>query len=281
MRSDGQMLLTKHAIGPFAGHWSMPLVGVADNETAEDALARMLRELLGVQPGPVDFLDTIYLEGGGGERFVLNAFTCVDWTGEPKLRGGLYDEAVWAPPAEAGTLDLVAEVREWIAASMAADGVPAMPEYDRANIERTIAEARGELIAAYDAVPAATRRTTRADAWSPIDVLAHASDVETYFLGEARRCLGEPGRTWRTFNDVQWADMHHLRPAEDEATLRARLQTVRGTTLDWLRTTSDDTLAAYVNHETRGLVQIGGRLEALATHDRAHAGQLKNMAEEA
>ena len=32
---------------------------------------------------------------------------------------------------------------------------------------------------------------------------------------------------------------------------------------------------------TRGLVQVGGRLEALATHDRAHANQLRNMAGEA
>jgi len=280
VRADGQMLLTHHALGPFAGRWSMPLVGVGDAETAEEALARLMREMLGVEPGPVEFLDTIYLEGEDGDRFVLNAFTCVDWTGEPKLRGGLYDQAVWAPPAEAGTLDLVAEVREWIA-SAAAGGAPTAPRHDGATVERAIAEARGALIAAYDAVPAATRRTPRAEGWSPIDVLAHAADVETYFLGEARRCLGEPGRTWRAFNDVQWADMHHLRPVEDETTLRARLQAVRGATLDWLRTTSPETLNAYVNHETRGLVQIGDRLQGVATHDRAHTDQLRNMAGEA
>lgn len=277
VRADGQMLLTRHALGPFAGHWSMPLVGVADNETAEDALARLMRLMLGVEPGPFEFLDTIYLEGDEGERFVLNAFTCVDWTGEPKLRGGLYSEAVWAPPTEAHTLDLLPEVRDWIAASAAEAGGVVAPSFDAAALERELTEARGGVLAAFDAIPAARRHDDLDGGWSAMDVLAHVADVEAYYLGEARRCLSEPGRAFRRFNDKQWSDAAHLRPREDEASVRARVQAVRGATLAWLRQ-AGALLDAYVEHETRGLGQIGERIQGIAGHDRTHIGQLQKMA---
>ena len=56
------------------------------------------------------------------------------------------------------------------------------------------------------------------------------------------------------------------------------MQTVRGATLEWLRAASEGTLAAYVNHETRGLVQIGSRIQGIADHDRTHTEQLRQMA---
>ncbi|MGE3855385.1 MAG: NUDIX domain-containing protein [Dehalococcoidia bacterium] len=276
VRADGHMLLTKHALGPFTGHWSMPLVGVADDETAEDALARLMRLMLGVEPGPFEFLDTLYLEGDEGERFILNAFTCVDWTGEPKLRGGLYSEAVWAPPAEAGAVDLLPEVRDWIAASMAEAGSLATPAFDAATLERELSEARGGILAAFDAVPAARRHDDLDGGWSALDVLSHVADVEAYYLGEARRCLAEPGRVFRRFNDKQWSDTAHLRPREDEASVRARVQAVRAATVAWLRE-AGTLLDAYLEHETRGLGQVGERLQGIASHDRTHIEQLQKM----
>lgn len=277
VRRDGQMLLARHAAGPFAKRWSMPLTGVSEGETAEDALARLLRQVLHVEPGPFAFLDTLYVQGADGERFAVNAFSCVDWRGDPALRGGPYDEAVWAPPLEAGTLDLLPEVRDWIAASAADPGRPRAP-LDAASIVDAITAARGELIAAYDLVPARSRRDEHPGGWSALDVLAHAAEVEAYMLGEARRCLAEPGRTWRLFNDAQWSDLRRLRPPEDEATVRARLQAVRGATRIWLAEAGDPALHAYVNHETRGVVQVGARLAGMADHDRAHADQLRDMA---
>ncbi len=278
VRGDGQMLLTKHALGPFTGHWSMPLVGVADNETAEDALARLMRLMLGVEPGPFEFLDTIYLEGDEGERFILNTFTCVDWAGEPKLRGGLYSEAVWAPPTEAHALDLLPEVRDWLAASSAAAGTPVAPTFDAATLERELIDARGGVLAAFDAIAAARRHDDLDGGWSPLDVLSHVADVEAYYLGEAKRCLTEPARTFRRFNDKQWADNAHLRPAEDETTIRARMQAVRGATIGWLRE-AGTLLDAYIEHETRGLGQIGERIQGMASHDRTHIEQLNKMAQ--
>ncbi len=278
VRDDGQMLLTRHAVGPFAGRWSMPLVGVADNETAEDALGRMLRLMLGVEPGPFEFLDTLYLEGAEGERFILNTFTCVGWTGELKLRGMLYNEAVWAPPVEANTLDLLPEVRDWIASSSNEAGAITSPAFDAASLEREIVEARGGIFAAFDAVPTARRRDDLDAGWSALDVLSHVADVEAYYLGETKRCLDEPGRTFRRFNDKQWADNVHLRPVEDEATVRARVQAVRGTTLAWLRAADETTLNAYLERETRGLGQVGERIQGITSHDRTHIEQLTKMA---
>ena len=109
-------------------------------------------------------------------------------------------------------------------------------------------------------------------------MLSHVADVEAYYLGETKRCLAEPGRTFRRFNDKQWADNAHLRPAEDETTIRARMQAVRGATLAWLRAAAEDTLNAYLEHETRGLGQVGERIQGITSHDRTHIEQLNKMA---
>src|SRR5690606_5636128 len=88
VNANGRVLMLRQAQGPFAQQFSMPFIGVADNETAEDALARLLRDVLNVGPGPYEFLDTFYITGRAGERFVVNAFTCVDWEGEPRYGRG-------------------------------------------------------------------------------------------------------------------------------------------------------------------------------------------------
>ena len=115
VRADGALLLLRHALGPFAGRWSLPLAGVADQETAEDALVRLLRDALRVEhDGPFDFLDTLALAGSGGEQFVVNAFRCKGWTGAPVLVRGAYDDAAWAPRDAMNTLDLLPELRAWL-----------------------------------------------------------------------------------------------------------------------------------------------------------------------
>lgn len=276
VRADGQMLLAKHAAGPFAGRWSMPLVGVAPSETAEEALGRMLRDVLHVQPGPVEFLDTIAAEGSDGSHFVLNAFTCIDWQGEPALgrAPGPYAEAVWARPVEVGVLDLVPEVRDWIAASAAATGRPATRTFGATGIGRALSDARGDLIAAYDAIPVAARRE-HFDGVIALDLLAQAADEEVYALNETRRCLDVPGRIWRPFNEAQWGDLVAPRADDSEGAVRARLQAARGATHAWLTATNADALGAWVNHETRGLVQAGACIEAIGERDREAAARLR------
>ena len=271
----------------------MPIIGVAEDETAEDALARLLRDILHVEPGPFEFLDTIPLEGAGGERFVLNAFSCVDWSGSPALSRGLYDDAAWVPPAEAAApeagLDLVPEVRAWIAAHAGGiEGSVAGPaggtlggaaaRYDAATLLRALSDARGALVAAFDAIPAPMRAARIDGEASPLDQLALAADLEVYAVAEARRVTAEPGRAWREFNEAQWADLRATRLADAEPYVRARLAEARETTRAWLEATGDRDVNAYADAADGTVVQVGARLEALAYRDRMAAGTLLRMA---
>ena len=276
VRADGAVMLLHHRAGPFTGRWSMPLVGVADNETAEHALERMLKQMLHVEPGPFAFLDTLQLTGHDGDRFVLNTFSCVDWTGTPALSSGMYDEAAWVPPAEAGVLELVPEVRDWLASQTAT--VEAGLRYGASVLLDALTATRGALIAAFDKIPAALRTTRlEADA-SPLDLLAYAADVEAYTVAEVKRVIGEPGRAWQDFNEAQWADFRALRPADVEADVRARLEAARAATRTWLQGGDASTVNAYADHGTRGVVQVGANLIELASLDRAASERLLRMA---
>jgi len=283
VRADNKSLFVRHAAGPFGGMWTLPFVGVADVETAEDALERMLRDFLNVQPGPYEFLDTVYLTASTGERFIANAFTCIDWLGDVQFPASLFDDALWAAPADMSGLDLMPELREWLTTVFQGeDSEPALAAYTTEDILKQIADARGEFLAAYDAIPRHLRAEPLDEAgWSPLTVLAHVADVEAYYRNESRRCVEEPGRTWRMFNDDQWKDTHALRPAEDETALRERLEAVRAETTTWVQYQPPETLNVYANHPERGVVQIGDRLVKIANHYREHASQVRTMSQAA
>ena len=283
VRDDAKSLFVRHAAGPFAGLWTLPFVGVADVETAEDALERLLREYLNVQPGPYEFLDTVYLTANTGERFIANAFTCVDWQGDAKFPASLFDDALWAAPADMHGLDLMPELRDWLLQVFnGPDSEPALADYTSEELLAQIADARGEFLAAFDAIPRHLRsEPLNEEGWTPNDVLAHAVDVEAYYRNESRRCIEEPGRAWRPFNDDEWKDVHSLRPVEDEGALRERMEAVRAETRTWLQYLPPDALNAYANHPERGVIQIGDRLATIASHDREHATQLREMAQAA
>ncbi len=283
VREDRKALFVRHHAGPFRGRWSLPFIGVADQETAEDAIERLLRDFLHVEPGPYEFLDTIYLTGDGGARFIANGFTCIDWTGTPRFPAELFDDALWTLPSEAAGLDLLPEMRDWLAEVFAGpSGTPEAATFDAEDLLEALANARGDLVAAFDAIPVA-RRSVALDegGWSPLDVLAHAGEVEAYYRNEVVRCLEQAGRTWRQFNDDEWNDVHRLRPAEDEDALRERLAAVGAQTRSWLTYLPPDTLAAYLDHPERGVVQVGDRIQKIAGHHHAHAGQLRQMAQAA
>lgn len=283
VRGDSKSLFVRHAAGPFAGTWTLPFAGVADVETAEDALERLLRDYLHVQPGPYEFLDTIYLTASTGERFIANAFTCIDWQGDVQFPAALFDDALWAAPADMAGMSLLPELREWLDSIFQGDASePALAAYTGEDIVAQLTDARGELIAAFDAIPRRLREEPLTEeGWSALDVLAHAIDVEAYYRNEARRCIEEPGRSWRMFNDDEWKDVHALRQRDDEATLRERMEAARAETRSWVQYLPPDHLNAYANHPERGVVQIGDRLAKIASHDREHASQLREMAQAA
>ena len=280
VRSDGKTLLVRHAAGPFAGRWSAPFIGVGDVETAEDALERLLRDFLHVDPGPYEFLDTIYLTGDNGERFIANSFTCVNWLGDPRFPGQIFSDALWVAAADVNGLEMLPEMREWLAGVLVDDdSVPAPVSHTADAVLAELASARGTFLAAYDALPHGLRAEALDEGgWCALDALAHAIDVEAYYRSEVRRCLEEPGRVWRPFNDKQWEDVRRLRPSEEEAVLRERMDAVRAETRSWITYQPPGVLDAYLDHPSRGVVQVGEQLLAIARHDRSHAGQLDGMA---
>lgn len=280
VREDGLMLFVRHpAASPFAGKWSMPLTGVPDHETAEDALERILRDALHVGPGEYDFLDTIYVNAiSDGERFIVNAFTCIGWTGEPRFGPEAYADAVWASPGAPGAIDLLPEVRDWLKTAFEEEtGALAPREYDREMLAADLARARADLIAAFDAVPPHLRTAAGGDGWSPLDLFARVSDVETYYRNEIRRCASGLGQRWRLFNEAQWEDAFRLRAVEDERTLRDRLAAVSGETRAYLAAMTPELLALYLDHPEHGVVQVGDRFERIVAHYRNYADQIRGM----
>jgi len=278
-RDDGRVLLLQHLEdGPFAGRWSLPIAGVGDDETAEDALGRVLREHVHVQPGPFDFEDTLYVTGDGGLRFVVNAFLCHGWQGEPRFNSKHYADAVWAHPATPSVAsDLLPEVGEWLARTL---GEPDHPQTIDA-LGDLLSETRGALLAAYESVPEEARDATLVDGWSPVDVLAHVADVEAYYLAETDRLLRVPGHTWQSFNPAQWDAIQATRPAEEASVVRQRLDAARERTRFWLASLEDDQLEQFGNHHERGAVRISDRIEKFARHEHEHAEQLLAMSDAA
>ena len=145
------------------------------------------------------------------------------------------------------------------------------------ELSEALEAARAELTSAYAALDEAWRDVTLDGAWAPVDLLAHCAAVEAYYAAEARRLLEEPGHTWRPFNADQGAAERAGRARPDDRAERARLEAVRAETLTWLEGLGADDLAAYGNHEQRGAVRVGERIEQIAVHDREHAEQLAKM----
>jgi ADP-ribose pyrophosphatase YjhB (NUDIX family) len=277
-REDGRVLLVRHpSSGPFGGLWTLPFTPVGARETAEDALQRVMLDLLHLQPGPCEFSDTIYLHGGAGQRFVVNAFTCVGWGGEPRYSDRDYQDAAWVsrPPAD---MPLPEGLRGWF--DRAFDGEDG--SLDPAALDETLTRLREELVEAFEAIPEGVRDEPLDGTWSPLDVLAHAADVEAYYIAETRRLLEIPGHTWRPFNEPQWEEARRVYRAvygpEDERMVRARLQHVRSETRPWLDSLTAEQLAAYGNHPERGVVQVAERVQKLTCHEREHLDQLRAMA---
>jgi ADP-ribose pyrophosphatase YjhB (NUDIX family)/chloramphenicol 3-O-phosphotransferase len=128
--TDGERLLL--ARRPGEPHWALPggLLLPAD-ETVEDALARELRERLGVEVGEPLFLDTLY-ERRAQEVVVHNVFAVTAPGIEQAVaRGGRELEYAWAPLAEIERLPLV----PWLAPALPVllQGEPA-PEPDLTGV---------------------------------------------------------------------------------------------------------------------------------------------------
>ena len=108
-RSDGRVLLVQHASEERSGagrRWSLPSEPVADDETAEQALARLLNDRLHLTPDRAEFNDSIALPDA-----IANVFLCSSWSGDPQYAPADFLDAAWAPPGGAAGIDVVEGVR--------------------------------------------------------------------------------------------------------------------------------------------------------------------------
>ena len=292
LRGDGRVLLVRAAdasrAGAAEGHWTLPAEPVADDETAEAALARLLRERLRVAGGDIGFAESVALP-----EAIANVFRCTGWSGDPRYSSADFADAAWAEPHAPGVADLADGVREWLAeafpALAAAVAAPrpsapagaAAPPTARAPTADELASeleaAREALEAAYARIGEAWRDVTLDGGWAPLDLLDHCATVEAYYASESRRLAERPGHTWRPFSPDQEAAARAARPRPGDRETRERLRAVRQGTLEWVGGLGADDLAAYGNHAERGAVRVGERVRLVAEHDRAHAAQLAAM----
>jgi 8-oxo-dGTP diphosphatase len=84
--ADGRVLLAQRPEGkPMSGLWEFPGGKIADGETPEAALARELKEELGVDVTPACLAPIAFASHDSGEfHLLMPLFVCRKWSGRPK-----------------------------------------------------------------------------------------------------------------------------------------------------------------------------------------------------
>lgn len=112
---------------PFVGTWMLPAVAVETDESAEEALERHALKDLGVEPGAMEFAETLYLEDkASGTRYVANVFKVNSYEGEMRFRAESdYDDARWLSADELSSVPVPPQLRDWLKAGRFAPAQPA------------------------------------------------------------------------------------------------------------------------------------------------------------
>jgi hypothetical protein len=271
-RDDDFVLLVRPATGLAAGIWSLPMAQMAEHATAEATAAQVLRDGLRMEPGRMQFAETLSLAQGGFE-VVVNVFDSVGWAGEPRFAERDYLDAAWVNPDALDDVDAVPEVAAWLAGAEP----PAPDDVQPEKLAALLVEARAELFAAYEDLPAHDRKRDLDAGWAPVDVLAHLASAEAYYADEARRLLESPLHTWRPFNTEQWdADRRYrARPLDSEVV--SRLNHVQTKTLQAVASLVQAQLASYGTRVGGGALRVGEAFTRIAGHDREHIEHLTKM----
>ncbi len=271
-RPDDFVLLVRAASGLGAGMWSLPMARMPEYATAEATAMRVLRDALRMEPGWLQFAETLTLDDNGFE-VVVNVFDAIGWSGEPRYAARDYEDAAWVNPAALDGVDAVPEVSAWLSGAEPPTPDDVQPE----KLASMLVEARRELLAAYEAVPPKDRERELDRGWAPVDVLAHLASAEAYYVREARQLLDVTAHAWRPFNPDQWeADrLFRARPMDSEAI--ARLDHVQTETLRAVGALVPAQLAFYGSRAAGGSIRVGEAIARIAEHDREHIEHLRKM----
>lgn len=272
-RDDGAVLLVR---APGAAAWVLPWRLVPEDETAEDAALRLVREGLRLQAASLAFATTLSIAGEAAE-LAVNVFDVAGWGGEPRYRDEEFADAGWLQLARLGSLEVLPEVAAWLGSTV----VRSPGEADRAAIATELVEARRALLGAFDALALRAREQALDGGWMAADVLQHARAVERYELAEALRLAEEPSGAWWPWNERQGALERALHARPDADAARAALDASHTETLRALQWLPPEQLALCGTDPARSTVLLADRLRAIATHDLEHAAQLRAMRERA
>ncbi|MFN8638628.1 MAG: hypothetical protein U0360_04035 [Dehalococcoidia bacterium] len=165
---------------------------------AEEALERLLREVLHVQPGPYEFAETVYVSGNGA-NYIVNVFTCVEWAGDPRYAERLYSDAAWAQPGAPGELAVQPDVRAFLFGAFAGEEDASAVEVVATRTPRT----RSQPLASSWSTP--TTRSRRSGASARLEeVVTPRRACARRFVRGVHDPRGAPScsapATWRDFS---------------------------------------------------------------------------------
>jgi len=286
VREDQKILLVKHERGPFAGEWTMPLILVPDSLTAEESLEVLLTDSLSITPGPYEFYDTIYVTGHESERVVVNIFTCIDWVGEPRVVSDVYVDAGWSSP------DVIPEdiilnksIEKWLVEAGVNGTDQKARSLSKEDICVQLIEARGNLLAAFDRVPAKHRLDSPdLDQMSALEILALAAEFEDYLVFTTKQITTNDNFRWEPFNVQQWCRSRDLlidtESRDTESSVRELMSSVAISTDSWIKMQDEQALLSWGNDASNLPISVFDQLMKVIRNYEGRLAQLTELVSE-
>jgi hypothetical protein len=114
--------------------------------------------------------------------------------------------------------------------------------------------------------------------WSILEVLGHLSDTEIVYRYRLRMIVAEPGCNIVGYDQDAWAKRLKYQE-QDPALVMKEIETVRNSTLRWLRTLGDTELNRAGEHDERGEESARHIVKMVAGHDLLHRRQIERIRE--
>jgi SAM-dependent methyltransferase/ADP-ribose pyrophosphatase YjhB (NUDIX family) len=191
---DGRALVAHRRMPPFAGQWVLPLVAVREDEAAEDALRRHLREQFDLASAHEAFVETVYIVDPDDQaQYVANIFRVPLLADRMRFNAaGDYDDARWLAAGELADLWMPADLRAPLAQILTQP--EALHETDWSGVGvAAVATGQALPLAEREAPPPAPPPDNRAG-WDAI-----AASYQARYYGD--RDVGRLKWSWGVFED--------------------------------------------------------------------------------